>query len=79
MIGPPVNDSPVTLLETSTEVTVPLLSASIVIAPPPLVIVIPVPAVNVCVGDDDGAGGTITQEQIDESLEIARAAGANCN
>jgi hypothetical protein len=31
----------------STEVTVPLLSASIVIEPAPLVIVIPVPPVNV--------------------------------
>ena len=47
VIGPPEVVNPVVPPETSTEVTVPLLSASIVIAPDPFVIVIPVPPVSV--------------------------------
>ena len=46
VIGPPLPEINVELA-VSTEVTVPLLSASIVIVPAPLVIVIPVPAVRV--------------------------------
>ena len=47
VIGPPEKLIPVVPPEASTEVTVPLLMASIVIEPVPLVTVMPVPAVKV--------------------------------
>lgn len=37
------------------------------------------PALNVCVGDDDGVGGTFTQAQIDALTASAEAGGASCN
>ena len=40
---------------------------------------IEIPALNVCVGDSDGAGGTFTQAQIDALTQSAEAAGASCN
>lgn len=37
------------------------------------------PETTICVGDDDGAGGTYTQEQIDSEVAAFELLGGNCD
>ncbi len=42
-------------------------------------VVVQLPDLNICVGDDDGSGGTVTQELIDELVDTYLAVGGTCN